>query len=545
MSAPTFDLGKLHGGLRLRGHKSVSTAQSIQTVPIPAQLVLPITQHVGDPAQPIVGIGERVLKGQLIAEIEGSLGAPVHASSSGRIVAIEPWPVSRRNGDTAPCIIIECDGEDKAISAAESTVPYEQLTPEVLLHKILQGGIVGLGGAVFPTAQKLMQARTCDLDFLILNGVECEPYISCDDMLMREHALEILGGAQILMHALQLSQCYVAVESDKPDAIHRLAEVMTELDDNRLILKQVPTIYPSGGEDQLVQLVTNREVPSAGLPSDVGCLVQNVGTASAIYDWIVSGEPLISRVTTITGDGIVAPVNVAARIGTTIADIVEFAGGYTDRAEQLIIGGPMTGRSVTNDRVPLVKATNSILVLSEAQQPGTELPCIRCGDCAAVCPVQLLPQQLFWYACADDEKNLRSHGLIDCIECGCCDLVCPSQIPLTADFRQAKGRIREMADEKSRAERARQRFEARNERLDHDQEERERELTRQKDVAKSAGPAAIAEILRRKQDAQDSSTAQPETLQQDQTDSKKTDPEKIDPAKIDPAKTDPAKKDRE
>jgi electron transport complex protein RnfC len=515
MSAPTFDLGKLHGGLRLRGHKSESTAQSIQVVPIPAQLVLPITQHVGDPAQPIVGIGEYVLKGQLIAETEGSLGAPVHASSSGHIVAIEPWPVSRRNGDPAPCIVIECDGEDKAVAAGESSLPYDQLAPEELLQKIVQGGIVGLGGAVFPTAQKLMQARTCALDFLILNGVECEPYISCDDMLMREYAQEILGGAQILMHALQLSQCYIAVESDKPDAIRRIAEVMTELDDDRLVLKQVPTIYPSGGEDQLVQLVTNREVPSAGLPTDVGCLVQNVGTASAIYDWIVSNEPLISRITTITGDGVTTPMNVLARIGTTIADIVKFAGGYTERAEQLIIGGPMTGKSVTNDRVPLVKATNCVLVLPESQQSGAELPCIRCGDCAAVCPVQLLPQQLFWYACADDEKNLRSHGLIDCIECGCCDLVCPSHIPLTADFRQAKGRIREMADEKSRAERARQRYEARNERLEHDQEARERELNRQKDTAKTAGPAAIAEILKRKKDAQSSTSSTPDSQDED------------------------------
>jgi len=500
MSAPTYDLGKLHGGLRLEGHKSNSTAQPVHVVPIPAQLVLPISQHVGDPAQPVVGIGERVLKGQLIAESEGSLGAPVHASSSGRIAAIEPWPVSRRFGDNAPCIVIECDGKDQAVVAVESPPPYDKLPTDVLLHKILQGGIVGLGGAVFPTAQKLMQARTCELDYLILNGVECEPYISCDDMLMREHTNEVISGAQILMHALQLEECYIVVESDKPDAVQRLAEAMGELNDERLVLKQVPTIYPSGGEDQLVQLVTNREVPSAGLPTDVGCLVQNVGTAAAIHNWIIGDEPLISRITTVTGDGVAAPMNVAARIGTTVADIINFAGGYTDRAQQLIIGGPMTGKSVTNDHVPLVKATNCILVLSESPATGPELPCIRCGECAAVCPVQLLPQQLFWHACADDEKNLRSYGLIDCIECGCCDLVCPSHIPLTADFRQAKGRIREMADEKSRAIRARQRFEARNQRLEDEQFERGQELNQQKETA---SPAAIAEILKRKKNKPD------------------------------------------
>jgi len=499
VSAPTYDLGTLHGGLRLPGHKSESTRQPILEIPVPSQLVLPITQHVGDPAQPVVGIGERVLKGQLIAEPDGTLGAPVHASSSGRVIAIEPWPVARRNGDNAPCIVIECDGKDEAVQRADAPANFMTLAPPDLLRKILQGGIVGLGGAVFPTAQKLMQARTCEINHLLLNGVECESYISCDDMLMRECAREVIGGAQILMHALQIDVCFLVVESDKPDAIRRLGDVLGEINDERIVLKQVPTIFPSGGEDQLVQLVTNREVPSGGLPSDVGCLVQNVGTAAAIHDWVIDNEPLISRVTTITGDGVANPINVRARVGTTIADIIERTGGYTEQAQQLIIGGPMTGKSVTTDRVPLVKAMNCVLVSSETPSPGPELPCIRCGDCASVCPVQLLPQQLFWYACADDEKKLRDFGLMDCIECGCCDLVCPSHIPLTADFRVAKGRIRELADEKARAARARLRFEARNDRLEREQSERASELAAQKASAKKAGPSAIAEILKRKQ----------------------------------------------
>jgi len=499
VSAPTYDLGTLHGGLRLPGHKSESTQHSILDIPIPSQLVLPITQHVGDPAQPIVGIGERVLRGQLIAESEGSLGAPVHASSSGKVIAIEPWPVSRRYGDTAPCIVIECDGKDEAVKRADAPINFTRFEAPDVLQKILQGGIVGLGGAVFPTAQKLMQARTCEIDHLLINGVECESYISCDDMLMRERAGEIISGAQILMHALQIDVCFLVVESDKPDAIRRLGDVLGEISDDRIILKLVPTIYPSGGEDQLVQLVTNREVPSGGLPSDVGCLVQNVGTAAAIHDWVIDNEPLISRVTTITGDGVANPINVRARVGTTIADIIEATGGYTEQAKQLIIGGPMTGKSMTTDRVPLVKATNCVLVLSEAPSSGPELPCIRCGDCASVCPVQLLPQQLFWYACADDEKKMREFGLMDCIECGCCDLVCPSHIPLTADFLVAKGRIRELADEKARAARARLRFEARNDRLEREKTERDSELAEQKASARKAGASAIAEILKRKQ----------------------------------------------
>ncbi|MGB5256861.1 MAG: electron transport complex subunit RsxC [Woeseiaceae bacterium] len=500
VTAPTYDLGKLHGGLRLPGHKAIATTSQIQDVPLPAQLILPITQHVGDPAQPVVGVGDPVLKGQVVARPEGTLGAPVHASSSGTVVAIEPWPVSQRHGEKAPCIILDCDGEDRPLPVDDSARHYADLKPKELLAKILDGGIVGLGGAVFPTAQKLMQARACSIDYLLLNGVECEPYISCDDMLMRERAAEILSGAQILMHALQIESCFVVVESDKSVALRSLAEAMTELQDDRLVLKQVPTIYPSGGEDQLVQLVTNREVPSGGLPTDVGCLVQNVGTAAAIHDWVVSHEPLISRVTTVTGDGISNPMNVRARIGTTIADIVAFTGGYAERADHLFIGGPLTGKSISTDTVPLVKATNSILVVWKTSFKGRELACIRCGDCAAVCPVQLLPQQLYWHARGDNEDKLRDFGLLDCIECGCCDLVCPSHIPLTANFRIAKGRIQELADEKARAVRARARFEARNSRLEQEKQERERELARQKASAKRAGPEAIAEIMRRKKE---------------------------------------------
>ena len=503
MSAPTFDLGTLHGGLRLPGNKEASTARAILDVPIPAQLVLPLAQHVGESAQPIVGIGERVLKGQLIAEPEGTLGAPVHASSSGRVVAIEPWPISRRAGSRAPCIVIETDGEDKAVERAEIPVPFDSLPADILAAKILQGGIVGLGGAVFPTAQKLMQATSVEVTRLLLNGVECEPYISCDDMLMRERADAVVRGGQILMHALGVDECIIGVESDKPEAISALARTLGDVADERISLKQVPTIYPSGGEDQLVQLVTRCEVPTGGLPSDVGCLVQNVGTAAAVYDWIESYEPLISRVTTVTGDGVAQPMNVRARIGTTVADVVNFVGGYTERASQLIIGGPMCGKSVTTDEVPVVKATNCILVLSETPAVGPERPCIRCGECAEVCPIQLLPQQLFWYACADDEANLRSFGLTDCIECGCCDLVCPSHIPLTADFRKAKAHIREQADEKARAERARRRFEERNERLAREREARAEELERQKAEARTAGPDAIKALLERNQNPED------------------------------------------
>ncbi len=497
MTAATFDLGKLHGGLRLDANKAQATGGDIVDIPIPKQLVIPLKQHVGEESQPVVGIGERVLRGQLIAECVGKLGAPVHASSSGTLVSIEPWPVTRRFGEKALCMIIETDGLDEEIEH-ESFPDYDTLAPAELLERIVSGGIVGLGGAVFPTAQKLMQAGGCEMDMLILNAVECEPYISCDDMLMRERAAEVISGAQILLHALGIDQCLIGIESDKPAAIEALLTVLGESGDERILVKQVPTVYPSGGEDQLVQLIANREVPSGGLPTDIGCLVQNVGTAAAVHDWIIDGRPLTSRITTITGNGVASPMNVRARLGTPVAKLAPHAGGYTEQAELLIIGGPMTGKSVSTDDVPVVKATNCVLVMSEQPSAGKELPCIRCGECAAACPVQLMPQQLFWYACADDEPKLRDFGLTDCIECGCCDLVCPSHIPLTFDFRMAKARIREQADEKARAERARRRFEARNERLARERDARNEELQEQKAQAKKAGRDAIAEILARK-----------------------------------------------
>jgi electron transport complex protein RnfC len=497
MSAPTVDLGNMHGGLRLPARKRAATSQPIVEVPLPGRLVVPLEQHVGAAAQPTVACGEKVLKGEVIAAAGDAVGVPVHAPSSGTVIAIGPHPVARRHGDLAPCIVIECDGDDTA-HAISHDADYLAMPPSDLLRRILEGGIAGLGGAVFPTAQKLMQARTVNAECLILNGVECEPFISCDDMLMRERAAQVVGGARILMHALQVETCYIAIESDKPEAIERLADELSRIEDHRIVLKQVPTIYPSGAEDQLVQLLVQREVPSGGLPTDVGCLVQNVGTAAAVFDWIVDGVPLISRVTTVTGDGVASPVNVRARIGTTAEDIIRAAGGYQGEPRYLVFGGPMTGRSVSTDEVPLDKSANCILALSELPAAGPATPCIRCGDCAAVCPVQLLPQQLARYARAGDEAKLREFGLIDCIECGCCDLVCPSHIALTSEFRRAKARLRELDDEQARAERARRRFEARNERLAKEQQQREADLARQKASARAAGPGAIAEILARK-----------------------------------------------
>ncbi len=497
MSAPTVDLGKLHGGLRLQAYKVESTAAPVVDAPVPPLLILPLIQHTGSAAQPIVKIGQHVLGGELLATHDGALGAAIHASSSGSVIAIEPRPVSRMQGDMMPCIIIATDGKDEFQDATKFRHEPSDLAAADIFKKISEGGIVGLGGAVYPTAAKLRQAKNGPLQHLILNGVECEPYISCDDMLMQAQASDIVGGAKILLHALQINSCFIVIESDKPRAHKQLALAIKESGDERLVLKQVPTIYPSGAEDQLVQLVTGREVPSGELPTDVGCLVQNVGTAAAVERWIRHGEPLTSRITTISGDGVRSPLNVRARLGTPVADLIGCAGGYSERAKRLIIGGAMTGKAMSTDAIPLVKATNCILVLSDNGGAGDELPCIRCGDCADVCPVQLLPQQLHWYGIAENENQLRKHGLIDCIECGCCDFVCPSHIPLTGQFRHFKSELRELEYERARAARSQQRFDARSTRLRLEKLERERDLTAQKDVARNVGADAIRAILER------------------------------------------------
>lgn len=496
MSAPTYDLGRLHGGMRLPALKEGSTSRPIMQCPLPAELIIPLRQTSGAAAIPVVTVGETVLGGQVIARETDRRAAAIHAPSSGQVTAIEPRPVFRRLGDDEACIVIQTDGKDSFVSA-EAVPAYQDLPPATLIDCLCDGGIAGLGGAVFPTAEKIARARQGDLECLIVNGVECEPYISCDDMLMRDQPGKIVLGTQILLHILGTDRAVIAVESDKPMALQSLNAAIRAAGDERLKLRQIPSIYPSGAEDQLVQLVSGLEVPSGGLPSDVGHVVQNVATVAAIADWITEARPLVERITTVTGDGISQPVNVRTRIGTPVAELVACAGGYTDRARHLVIGGAMTGKAMSNDAIPVEKATNCVAVLSAIHEPGAEQRCIRCGECALVCPVELLPQQLHWYGEARDEEQLERHGLRDCMECGCCDLVCPSLIPLTRRFRAYKEFVRRLDQEQARAIRARQRFDAHNSRLQRAEAERDSQLAGQKSAARDAGPAAIEEILAR------------------------------------------------
>jgi len=491
------------GGLSLPVNKAQSTATPIQQPPLSHRLVLPLQQHIGEPAVPCVEVGQRVLKGQLIAEPGSAISAALHAPTSGTVVELSEQPYPHASGLTAPAIVIESDGEDEW--AALAPLPeYGSTSALELLERIRRAGIAGLGGAGFPTAAKLATRAQDDLHTLIINGAECEPYISCDDLLMRERAAELVEGIEVLMHILQPEQVLVGIEDDKPQAI---AAVQTAIGERNIRLQAVPTKYPSGGERQLIQVLTGREVPSGGLPADIGMLCVNVATAVAVADAVLRGRPLISRITTLTGAALQRPCNVEALIGTPISELLEFAGLDHARLDRLLLGGPLMGDSLPALDVPLIKTANCLLAATreELPLPAPAMPCIRCGDCAQVCPASLLPQQLYFFTA--DHPQLLAHNLFDCIECGACAYVCPSSIALVQYYRASKAEIREQEQRQLKAEHSRLRFEQRQNRLRREEEQRAAErLARQERAARtkedeareeaSSAPAAQAVIER-------------------------------------------------
>jgi len=381
--------------------------------------------------------------------------------------------------------VIETDGLDQWHPDIKQCRDPVSLTADQIRKKIKQAGIVGLGGAVFPSSAKLKPTR--EIDTLIINGVECEPYITCDDTLMRSNTDEIIQGILILRRLLNPIECVIAIEDNKPEAIEVLKSALARFKEknigsvNTIRVTPVPTIFPAGGEKQLIKQICNKEVPQHGLPYEVGVVCLNVGTTAAIYDCIYQGQPLVSRLVTVTGEAVKRPGNYEILIGTPVEHVLANAGGVQAAKVNLIMGGPMMGQMLPNTGVPVVKATNCILVKAvEKPQQSVQLPCIRCGSCAKACPMQLLPQQLYWHARGKHFDKLNHYNLVDCIECGCCSIVCPSKIPLVQYFRFAKTEMREHEIKSKLADQSRLRMQAREARLERIKKEQEERKAKRK-----------------------------------------------------------------
>lgn len=470
------------GGLVLDPHKQVT---EIITPSLPAELIYPLLQRADSYAKPIVRQGDAVLRGQVIASSTNVLAPPVHAASSGIVKAIAARPIAHPSGLSDSCIIIETDGLDNVIDS-DPCVDYRIKTPAELRTKIHQAGIVGLGGAAFPTATKL---QAPGVDCLIINGAECEPYISCDESLMQSYAQHIVQGVLVLQYILQATHCIIALEENMPVARQALKKATEQL---AIQVLTVPAIYPTGGEKQLIQVLTGITVPAQSLPAEHGILCQNVATAYAVYQAICLGIPLTERIITLTGKGFAQAHNFRARIGTPIKHLVAQAGGYTANVQRLIMGGPMMGIALNTDDIAVTKATNCILAMNAAELNNNPapLPCIRCGDCATVCPVGILPQQLYWYSRSQQLDQCLDYQLLDCIECACCDIVCPSHIPLVQMFRAAKGEHIIKQQQKAQAKQANQRYQNRQLRLAQAEQEQQEKADKRKAVIEKMKAAA-------------------------------------------------------
>lgn len=473
-------LFRFKGGVHPPEHKLESTTHPIAVLPMPARLVLPLRQHVGNIPKIRVEVGQRVLKGELLAEAEGNISAAVHAPTSGTISAIQEELIPHPSGLPDMCIVLEPNGKDEWIE--RQPVDWRTADKHALIASLRQSGIVGLGGATFPSHIKLRADGSTGIDTLIINGAECEPYITCDDMLMRERAEEIVRGIEVAYHLLGARQCLIGIEDNKPEAIAAMQAACAKGGQPFQVIA-VPTIYPSGDARRLIHVLTGREIPSHKRATDVGIQVFNVATVLALHRYFDFGEPILSRIVTVTGN-VANPGNFEVPLGTSVTALLEAAGGSLPGTNEYIMGGPMMGFSLPSAQVPVTKATNCIIAgapqLFPEQPPA--MPCIRCARCAEACPVNLQPQELYWFSKARDIEKAREYKLFDCIECGCCTYVCPSHIPLVQYYRFAKSEAIAQDRAKEAANVARERNEFRLMRIEREKQERA-----QKHAQKTAG----------------------------------------------------------
>ncbi|MBN2077679.1 MAG: electron transport complex subunit RsxC [Spirochaetes bacterium] len=430
-----------HGGIHPPENKGATRDLEFVNLPVPHTCYIPLQQHIGAPAKPVVQAGDGVTEGQLIAAADGFISANVHSSIPGKVLDIAPRPTV--NG-MHPTIIIEAEGSFAASAGGQEASDWSGLDAATILNAIREAGIVGLGGAAFPTSVKLTPPPAKKIDTLIINGAECEPYLTVDDMLMRTFPDAIIEGTLITMKALGIGRAIIGVEDNKKDAYRALRDARTAADpEGRIKVKQLRTKYPQGAEKQMIRALMRRFVPSGGLPMDVGVVVQNVGTVFAIREAILLGRPLFSRYLTVGGGAIERPGNYKVRIGTRLADIVEECGGFRERPARVVIGGPMCGISVHDMEIPVVKGTSGILFLTGREVSLADYaPCIRCTKCVLACPVGLMPCDL---GSAVEKGRLdlfEGMNPFDCIMCGSCAYVCPARRPLSHFIKLGQQRLR-------------------------------------------------------------------------------------------------------
>jgi electron transport complex protein RnfC len=483
-------LWDIHGGIHPAENKEQSSHQPIRQAKLPKKLYLPLQQHIGSPSELCVEVGDKVLKGQRLADANGFISASLHAPTSGTVIGIEERAIPHPSGLSSETLIIETDGEETWCER-EIIEDYRHTDPALLLDHIRNHGITGMGGAGFPTSVKLTPKDDDHIHTLIINGAECEPYITADHLLMRERADQVIEGIGVLGHILKPRRCIIGVEDNKMDAVEALKTSIAAHPNTlpfEVVVAAIPTKYPSGGEKQLIQILTGKEVPHGGIPADLGIVCQNVGTVAAVAKAVFEGEPLISRITTVTGNAVADKGNFETLIGTPIADLLYQCALDDEDLHRLIMGGPMMGFALQSTDLPIIKTTNCILAATEAEfpNPAQAQDCIRCGMCAEACPAELLPQQLYWFSRSKEFDKAKHFNLFDCIECGACSFECPSHIPLVQYFRFAKGSIRAEEQAHIKSDRAKMRFEARQERLAKEEAEKE---ARRKARAEAAAKA--------------------------------------------------------
>ncbi len=428
-------LFKFKGGVHPPDYKALSKDSPIETLPVPKKVRVPLAQHLGVPADPVVKKGDTVAAGQLIGEARGFISAVIHAPISGTVTAV--GPVACSAGGTAPGVEITSDGED---TWSPELKPVEEVTGEAVIQAVQRAGIVGMGGAAFPSHVKLQPPVEKKISLLILNAAECEPFLTCDYRLMLEDGATIIRGAELLMLALGIERCVIGIENNKPDAAEKMRNLVE--DRGNITVQPLRTRYPQGGEKQLIYALTGREVPSGGLPMDVGCVVHNVGTAAAVASAVDEGKPLVERVLTVSGDAVARPSNFRVRLGSSIGDVLEAAGYDEKQCAKIVMGGPMTGMAQTDLTVPVVKGTSGVLAFTKRWVSDEEAgPCIRCGRCVSTCPVGLEPTMLEALAMREDVTGLIEGHAMDCIECGICSYACPARRSLVHAIKYGKAQI--------------------------------------------------------------------------------------------------------